>query len=117
MEVNLNIYSPRWGHDDVYKITLEKNKLSIDMVPRHAEANYRENLDPEWSGESLDAIFRNDMIYAPAVFQNCLEWAWLQWRNGEISDEAASQELQRLAEWLNTITRTKPRSDFWRQYF
>jgi len=117
MEIDLRIYSPRWGHDDTYRITLEQDRLSIDMQARHCEANYRENLDPEWSGEPLFHIFRNDSIYAPEVFQRCLEWAWLEWRNGNISDDDIVGEMEQLAEWLNTTTRAKPNSDFWRIYF
>lgn len=117
MEVELHIFTPRWGRDDVYTITLERDRLNIKMHARQSEASYRENLDPEWSGESLDDIFRNDSIYAPAIFQELIEWAWLKWRGGEINDSQVEEELQELANWLNTITKAKPQTEFWKTYF
>lgn len=117
MQVDLEIFSPRWGHDDTYRVSLEQDELHISLGPRGAKATYRVNLGPEWTGESLIQILRNDMIYAPWNIQECIEYAWLQWRNGELSDEQVEHELKLLAEWLNTVTRSKPRSNFWSGYF
>lgn len=46
MEVKLELYSPRWGQNDTYQVTLDQDRLCIDMQARHCEAIYRENLDP-----------------------------------------------------------------------
>ena len=46
-----------------------------------------------------------------------LEGAWKAWRNGDLNDVTVNQELQAVADWQNTITKTKPQTDFWSRYF
>lgn len=117
MNVELRIFSPRWGHEDTYMVQLEQDFMEIAMQTRIARADWSENTDPQWSGESLERIMRNDSIYPPSVMQSLFEHAWRSWRNGEIPSEDVDTELQSLAEWLNTITRSKPNSEFWSRYF
>ena len=117
MNVELQIYSPRWGHKDTYTVEMSQAEMTITMHPRVANCTYVPNQDPVWSGEPLQHIFNNDSIYAPEMFPDLFEWAWGKWRNGEISDQDVDTELQLLATWLNTITAAKPQTDFWRQYF
>lgn len=117
MEVPIELYSPRWGHNDTYTVELERDHLEIAMQVRTARADYRPNLDPEWSGESLRDILANDSIAAPDGLERLFEHAWLSWRNGELNDEQVATELQVLAAWVNAITAAKPKTDFWRRYF
>ena len=90
----LEIFSPRWGHKDTYKLELTRESLLITQGPRSAKSTWRENLDPEWSGEKLEDILRNDSIYPPGIFQDLVEHAWLSWRNGELGSSAVDEELQ-----------------------
>lgn len=115
--IELRIYSPRWGHEDTYTLELSRDTLVITQGARSTKATYRENLDPEWSGETLVDILQNDSIYPPEIFQRLIEHAWLTWRGGELSDEAVKEELLVLAGWLNGITKNKPSTDFWKGYF
>lgn len=115
--VELQIYSPRWGHDDTYEVTLTRDALVIALGPRSATCTWRDNLDPEWGEESLEDILRNDSIYPPSIFPRLLEHAWRSWRDGDLDDAAVDTALKALADWLNGITRTKPDSGFWRKYF
>ena len=115
--VELRIFSPRWGHEDIYKLELKQNSLVITQGARSTKATWRENLDPEWNGETLEDILRNDSIYPPGIFQDLIEHAWLSWRNGELDSAAVDEELQALAKWLNDITNSKPRSEYWNKYF
>ena len=87
------------------------------MQVRKAKCTWRENQDPEWSGESLQRIFHNDSIYPPAIFQDLVEYAWKEWRSGEIDDAQVKIELNELADWLNAITEAKPNTEFWGKYF
>lgn len=41
----------------------------------------------------------------------------MAWRGGEIDTAQAEAELRALADWINAVTRAKPRTDFWRTYF
>lgn len=115
--VELRIFSPRWGHEDTYSVELSRESLRISMQARAARATWRDGHDPEWSGDSILDIMSNDSIYAPAVTQNLFEYVWREWRGGGLSDSEADTALQEVADWLNTITRAKPQSEFWRGYF
>ncbi|WP_447079090.1 hypothetical protein [Shewanella algae] len=117
MEIELDIYSPRWGHDDVYRFVFERDSLTFSMGPREGRFIWDERTDPVHDGEDLLDIFGNDSIYAPEAFVDGIVYAWKAWRNGDLSDENLNQEMQAWGEWLNTITRHKPRTDFWRGYF
>ena len=116
-EIDLDIYSPRWGHKDTYKIELTSKSLTITQNARVAVCTWREDLDPEWSGEILERILRNDHIYPPTIYQDLIEHAWKAWRNGELDDTGVNNELQELASWLNKVTSAKPNTIFWQQYF
>jgi len=117
LKVELEIFSPRWGRNDTYTLAMTRDSLLITMEMRSAGCIWRENLDPEWSGESLVRILGNDSICPPAIFQDLIEHAWKSWRMHELDDSAVNEELQAVAKWLNEITERKPRSEFWRKYF
>ena len=116
-EVELQIFSPRWGHEDTYKFELTNDSLTITMHPRITICTWHDNIDPEWSGEGLEKTLRNDSIYPPSIFQDLVEHAWKEWRVGELDDAEVNAELQELASWLNKITLSKPDTDFWKGYF
>lgn len=115
--VELEIFSPRWGHTDTYRVHMTRDYMEIKMQVRSCRATYSENLDPQWSGELIESIMNNDMIYPPAITQDLFERAWLAWRNGELDDQDVAKELQAVAEWINTVTEAKPNTDFWKSYF
>lgn len=117
IKVDLEIYSPRWGHNDTYMVELDRDFLEITMQVRKSRATYHENVDPTWSGESLERIMNNDSIYPPAITQDLFEHAWKAWRNGDLNDQEVAIELQEIATWVNEVTAAKPKSDFWRNYF
>src|SRR5207302_1805793 len=102
--VELEIFTPRWGHNDTYLVRLERDSLQISHGPRSAKATWHDGRDPEWTGEALERILRNDAISAPAIFQDMIEHAWLEWRKGELDDARVGEELRELAEWLNKTT-------------
>lgn len=116
LEIRLPIYSPRWGHE-VYKLTLTRDSLTITSRGRTATCTWREGHDPAWSGEPLADILHDDKIFPPSILQKLIEHAWTKWRSGELDDPAFEGELNAVADWLNTTTRAKPDTDFWRKYF
>lgn len=115
--VELNIYSPRWGHDDKYYVHLTKDMMTITQGGRNARCIWQENLDPKWEGEKLEKTLNNDSIYPPAEFEDMLEHAWKAWRDNHLDNTSINTELEAVADWLNTITKAKPNSDFWNSYF
>jgi hypothetical protein len=117
LTLTAEIYSPRWGHTDTYAFELSKETMTVSMQAREAVCTWKDNFDPVWTGEQLQHILQNDSIYPPAIFQDLVEHLWKSWRNGELNSEQVNVELQELVSWLNEITKTKPRTDFWRTYF
>ena len=117
IKVDLDIYSPRWGHNDKYSVELDRDFMEITLQARTSRATWRDNLDPEWSGESIQEIMNNDSIYPPEITQDLFEHAWKEWRDGTINDQEVEQELKEVATWINEVTKSKPKSDFWNKYF
>lgn len=117
MTVKLEIYSPRWGHNDIYTIQLLKDMMIITQGAFEAKCIWRENIDSEWTGESLENILNNDSIYPPTIFQELIEHAWKSWRDHILDDTSVTKELHVLAAWLNEITKHKPETEFWSKYF
>lgn len=115
--VELQIFSPRWGHEDTYEVELERDHMEITRGANRARADWQDNAEPAWSGWTVEGIMGNDSIHPPAVTQRMFEKVWTSWRGGEIDDAQADAELQAVATWLNVITHAKPRTDFWRAYF
>lgn len=111
------IYSPRWGHDDEYEFELTQDALIISNGPRKLCCNWVEGKDPEWTGESLENHFKNDSIQVPVMLPNLLEHLWRSWRNGDLTDNQAQQELEQLTRWIDAMTSLKPKTEFWNSYF
>jgi hypothetical protein len=119
----VSVFSPRWGHDDIYTIRLSEEKMEIASVPKSAICSKKENGDCIWSGYNertgnpLVRIFQNDSVYPPSVFISAMESAWAAWLNNRLDDIQAEEELKELFEWLNVVSKSKPRSDFWTGIF
>jgi hypothetical protein len=120
----LELYSPRWGREDVYEIELNREQMRI--LNRHnmetAVCSWVENGDPEWSGyespaNPLEGLLERDSIYPPSVFIGALESAWKAWRDGALSNEQIRSEIQELFHWVNLVTQNKPKTEFWRHKF
>lgn len=115
--ITAQIFSPRWGHHDKYVFELTDDEMTISMGPRKSKCVWQTGKDPEWQGELFEKILRNDSIYPPSILPRMLEHLWISWRNGELNDSDAQMELDAVTEWLNTITESKPKTDFWGKYF
>jgi hypothetical protein len=118
-EVEVRVYSPRWGHEDTYTISMARDWMKVERHPKSATCKWVESKDPVWesSDDSLLEVFANDSIYAPAIFPHALVGAWLDWRSGEIDDARVDAEIQELFGWLNAVTHAKPTSDYWKGKF
>ena len=113
-EYQIQIYTPRWGHNDTYTVSMSRDVMRISMGARAVSCTYVENLDPEWNGDIFQ-IFVNDHIYAPKIIPDLFERLWLAWRDGQMVDVQA--ELEAIADWLNAVTDAKPNTEFWNIYF
>jgi hypothetical protein len=114
---DIRIYSPRWGREDTYQLGLSPDSLVISYGASKEPCNCRENLDNQWSGDSLEGMLINDAVYPPSILPRLLERAWMAWRANELNDSALQEELDAIADWINTGTRAKLQTDFWRGIF
>ena len=116
-KAELRIYSPRWGTEDSYELSLSDEAIVISHGPRTAKCTWRENLDPEWSGHSLREMMENESVYPPAILPWLIEHAWASWRDSQLDESQLQHELDVLATWLNDFSRAKPSTDYWRGVF
>jgi hypothetical protein len=119
----VQLYSPRWGHEDTYEIQLDREQMRVKGVNKTAVCSWVEGRDPKWSGYNesignpLEKILENDSIYPPTVFIRAMEYAWMAWRDGTLDDQKVLQEMQQLCEWVNEVSSSKPKPTFGRGCF
>lgn len=116
--VNLSLFSPRWGHNDIYQVDLTQPVMTITLHARVTTCTYVPNQMSQWGGTStLTATMQNDGIYPSGNIDHLFEHVWSEWRVGQLTDAQAAAELHLLADWINASTNAKPASPFWKQYF
>jgi len=112
MNFDVEIYSPRWGHDDFYTITVDGNQLNIEApVGRNCSCVYDQATDSfVWDSnyDSLIRIFRNDSIEAPESIYDDIEMIWRRLIQGRDSQDKFKENFENLADWISEITRSKP---------
>ena len=119
----VQIYSPRWGHEDRYEVTMDREKMTVSLLRITATCSWIEGRDLKWSGHGeitgnpLEQILQNDQIHPPTIFVSALEYAWMAWRDGRLDNQAVFQEVQVLCEWVNLVSRSQPTTDFWQRIF
>ena len=119
----VQICSPRWGHEDSYKIKFEREQMRIEFINKTAVCSWVESRDPKWSGNDenignpLEKMLETDSIYPPTVFIQALESAWRAWRDGKLADQTCQEEVRQLCEWVNEVSRSKPKTAFWQSVF
>ena len=115
-ELEINLFSPRWGHEDTYNITIDKNKIEINMSQRIAKYEYIENKFKNISKESIESIMQNDNIPIPDNFIYLFFELISSIIYNEISEENSKKELLELEKWVNCMTKSCqfPTSDYWR---
>ena len=119
MRIEIQIYSPRWGHDDTYTLEFEENRFVFTQAgPRPpAIATYVEGGDPTWENrEGVFDMLHNDTIYPPKIIPDALEYLWLEWKNRGMSEAEVQQEANAIAEYINACSRAQPNTRFWNGY-
>jgi hypothetical protein len=121
--ITAEIYTPRWERNETYTFEFSEQSMSVSKIGQKLTCTCVPGNDPVWShtsldrGNSLERIFKNDSICPPASFEDFIEYLWKSWRDGDINEAELNKELQELIVWLNEITKLKPKTKFWSQYF
>jgi hypothetical protein len=119
----VRLYSPRWEHDDAYKLTFKKKQISILNVDRTFTCSLSDNGESEWldtdsiNRKRFESSLANDSIYPPTIFFDALQDAWMAWRDGRLDDQSVSDEVQVLCDWVNMVSCSKPSTSFWKSVF
>lgn len=118
--VQIDFYSPRWKHEDLYTFEFDQNEMYVSMNGlKKARATKNKNGIIYWTGyhqslgNPLLNILHDDQIYPPDVFIDGLIYAWSSWIDGDLLDEQFESELIILANWVNEVSRNKPASAYW----
>jgi hypothetical protein len=121
------IYSAKYGTDDEYTIVMERNQMTIGRAgdPNPSICTWKEGRDPTWSTDfpqfvdrnPVESTLENEHVYPPTIFVRALEAAWRAWRHNELNNEEVESEINALCEWINTTTKSRPKTDFWRRIF
>jgi hypothetical protein len=114
VDIELSIHNPKSGRLGRYSVTISRTQMTFGQGRRVAICTGLDDEDPEWEDEERPkSILKSDSICPPAGFAKMLVRVWLTWRDGDLEDTAVVEELNLLADWLNAMTRAKPRSEFW----
>lgn len=119
LHTSFSVFSPRWGHSDDYSLIFTFDEISItntntfnakcteDEFGYYHWTGYNENI-----GNALMEIFSNDNVYPPSVIPFAVQYAWKSWKEGT-PDVEILQAIDDLFEWVDTVARAKPKSEFW----
>lgn len=111
---------------NVYEIRLEKEQMQVRKIGgiQPTVCKWNDGKSLVWSGDPqcgnlhpLLGSFAKDSIHPPAIFVRSLEMAWRAWRVGILDDEQVQYEIGLLFEWINLVSATRPKTDFWRRVF
>ncbi|MFH1108488.1 MAG: hypothetical protein V1790_04720 [Planctomycetota bacterium] len=115
---SVNIFSPRWGHDDQWTFSWRENGFEVTGGPHHAVVVYEVD-DSGGCKETalferhpLITMFHNDSINVPDCTFFMLRYLWVQLKNGE-DVRLAQSALDDLAHWINATTRSRPKTGYW----
>jgi len=105
--MKLTVYSKRWGHDDTYEIKRTEKGWYVGHLAINGEANKR-------AEPILFNNFRQDSIAYPNDLPDYMEFLW---ESSIDKDENWIQErLDEISEWIKTVEKNCPDSEFWKQY-
>lgn len=99
-------------------------------IARKADLNpvicaWHEGENPIWSCARVQypgrhpivSKLQEDLIQPPVIFARALESAWRAWRIGVLNADDVQYEMSVLFEWVNIISASRPRTDFWKKIF
>jgi len=95
-----SVYSRRWGHEDTYTITRNKDGWYVSF---HDEGQGNNKAAP-----ILYNVLNHDSINYPEELPGYMEWLWLQAEEQGLSYDQVQYALNQLAEWINICEKNSP---------
>lgn len=101
-EVELRVYSRRWGHDDIYKLTRTKDGWLLKALSCTGACDK--------SGKPcLYDQLDHDSINYPEDLPGYLDWLWEQAAERGISQEELQDEVSALGQWISICEKNSPK--------
>jgi len=95
-EYRFKVYSPRWGHDDTYRLTVNQNGWHVEFLAINGDCDKTghpylfQNLNQDSIEYPSGLGFEMNLIY---------EHAW----DGTLSVEEIQRRLDKLGEWVGQV--------------
>lgn len=103
-----HVYSRRWGHDDVYKLTRTENGWHFQF------AGYGEC--DKGGNPYLFKSLEHDLIFYPNGLDGHFEWLWKQAHENGLSKEQVQEAINELASWVSKTEKDTPCTGVWAGY-
>lgn len=98
-EIEIRIYSRRWGHEDRY---------SIIRTTKGWDVHFHQEKKGGKEGEALINTLRHDFINYPNSLGNFMWHLWNKAENNEMTVEELKYDLERIARWINLCEENTP---------
>ena len=108
-EFTFTVYSRRWGHDDLYRLTRTETGWDVQMTTHSGPCD-------KTGRPFLYSNFTNDSVFYPAELEGYLEWLWLRAADQGLTHEHIQEALDKLAKWVKATTDSAPSGGVWEGY-
>jgi hypothetical protein len=103
-DFEIRIFSPRWGHEDVYNLKRTNSGWELGGTTKRGSCDF--------SGHPfLYQTMRNDLVEYPASLPSYLKYLWYSAKEKGLTKEEVQEALDLLAGWVRSVSRTKPNND------
>ncbi|WP_214891356.1 hypothetical protein [Exiguobacterium sp. s142] len=97
----MNIYSRRWGHKDLLKVTRNKEGWFVSRLSQKGQGG----LDAE---PILSYVLKHDSISFPHNLSNIMEDIWIRAEEEGLSKTEVQKMLTKVADWINMVEMNYP---------
>lgn len=99
MEIQVPIYTRRWGNDDNYTITRTVNGWDVDFFGKKSGGK---------NGEALIKTLEHDSVIYPVALPRFMEDLWILADENEMSKEELEIYLNKIAKWISNCEHGTP---------
>jgi hypothetical protein len=124
LRIEVQVYSPRRGHNDAYTIIFHDDGIKISgHEPKEANCRIIAGSEPHWSGHNegtgnpLLNIMADDQIDAPPVIVMALEYAWAKWNKRAMHHTEITDAIKELFAWVDLVAKNRPKHTLWLEAF
>lgn len=121
LKISVEILSPKAKGAVEYEFNFSNKQLIVKGNTEIECSFIDEKIDPIWRGGINKNPFVQELevnnVFPPSNFIKAIEFAWMDWIRGDLSNDQLKSALISLIDWLNIITKTKPGNDYWADKF